>query len=161
MDDIIQFLLAYNNNINVCDYFEEIHTKICVDSKYNMNDVLLTIIDILIQKHSSIDILTYDHIIPLLEYMIKQIRLNGIIMTRDKKKLVDIYTPIIPTLYQNSEFTKHVNRYIASVSITNNMMSLFTVTRELPPPLITIDDLLHRVERLENEIRELKLLVSK
>jgi hypothetical protein len=161
MDDIIQFLLAYNNNINVCDYFAEIQTKICADSKYNMNDVLLTIIDILIQKHSSIDILVYDHIIPLLEYMIKQIRLNGIIMTRDKKKLVDIYTPIIPTLYQNSEFTKHVNRYIASVSITNNMMSLFTVARELPPPPITIDDLLRRVERLENEIRELKLLVSK
>jgi hypothetical protein len=159
MENIIQFILTYNNS-NVVEYFIELRTKINSVPNCDTNDVLFTIIDILIKKHDVVDILTYDHIIPLLEYIIKQARLNGPIMTRDGKKLIDLYMEIKPTLYQNSEFTKHVNRYIESVSITNNMMSLFNNTLPSSPHKqsvpITMEELLQRVERLENEVRELK-----
>lgn len=159
MDNIIQFVLEYNNN-NVGDYCNELSKKIYLEPNYDLNDVLFAIIDLLIKTHDSVDILTYDYIIPLLEYIIKNVRVNGVIMTRDKTKLSDMYTSIEPTLYPDSEFTKHVIKYIKSVSISNNMMLLFNTntptsshTKVIP---ITIDELLKRVEKLENEVRELK-----
>ena len=156
MENIIQFILAYNNG-NVEEYFNELH----IEPEYNTTDVLFAIIDILIKKHDSIDIITYDYIIPLLEYIVKQVRINGIITTRCGKRLIDMYIEIIPTLYPNAEFSKHVNRYVESVSITNNMMSLFTnhMPQSQPKPSvpITTNELLRRIELLENEVHELKL----
>ena len=157
MDNIIQFILAYNNTINISCYYNEICTKIYTEPDCNKNDVLFAIIDVLVINHNSVNILTYNNVIPLLEYIIKQLRLNGVIMLNSGITLSDMYKPIVPTLYPDSEFAKHVNRYIESVSISNNMMSLFNIKpspqKNIP---ITIDELLQRVERLENEVRELK-----
>jgi hypothetical protein len=158
MENIIQFILAYDNS-NVEEYFTELCTKLYSEPKCTINDVLFAIINIVIKKHDSVDIITYDYIIPLVEYIIKQVRLNGVITTRHGKKLIDMYMEIIPTLYPNSEFSKHVERYTKSVSITNNMMSLFTNHMPSQPKQsvpITIEELLQRIERLENEVSELK-----
>jgi hypothetical protein len=158
MENIIQFILAYDNS-NVEEYFNELSIKLYYEPKYDTNDVLFEIINILIEKHDSIDIRTYDYIIPLVEHIIKQVRLNGIIITRCGKKLIDMYMEIIPTLYPNTEFSTHVERYIKSISITNNMMSLFTINiRSQPKQLVPIrmEELLQRIELLENEVRELK-----
>ena len=158
MENIIHFILAYDNS-NVEEYFNELSIKLYYEPKYDTNDVLFEIINILIKKHDSIDICTYDYIIPLVEYIIKQVRLNGIIITRCGKKLIDMYMEIIPTLYPNTEFSTHVERYIKSISITNNMMSLFTINMRSQPKQsvpIRMEDLLQRIELLENEVRELK-----
>lgn len=158
MENIIQFILAYNNS-NVEEYFTELCKKIYFEPNYDINNTLFAIIDILISHHDSANIITYDHIIPLLEYIIKQVRLNGVIMTHDGKKLIDMYIEIKSTLYPNSEFSKHVKVFIESVSIANNMMSLFSMTmpsQHTQPTRITIEELLKRVEILENEVRELK-----
>ena len=157
MDNIIQFILTYSNTIGINDYYNEICTQIQLEPNLNKNDVLFTIIDILITKHDSVDIRTYDNIIPLLEYIIKQLRLNSVLISKSGMTLLDMYKSIAPTLYPDSEFTKHVNRYIEAVSTVNNMMSLFTIKTPVNQPTpITIDELLQRIERLENEVRELK-----
>ena len=157
MENIIQFILAYSNN--PVEYFTELCKKIYSEPNYNITDALFAIIDILISHHDSADIMTYNYIIPFIEYIIKQVRLNGVIMTRDGKKLIDMYIEIKSTLYPNSEFSKHVKEFIESVSIANNMMSLFSMTipsHHTQPTRITIEELLQRVEILENEVRELK-----
>lgn len=157
MDNIIQFILAYNNTISINDYYNEICKQIQLEPNFNKHDMLFSIIDILIGKHDSADILIYDYIIPLLEYIIKQVRLDGIIMSKSGMTLIDMYKEILPKLYPDSEFSKHVNRYIESVSITNNMMSLFSIKAPVKETThITINDLLKRIEQLENEVRELK-----
>lgn len=163
MENIIQFIFEYNNSLNLDEYFNELCTKINSFPNYDITDALLAIIDILIKKHDSIDILTYDYIIPFLEYIIKQVKLNGTVMTRCGKKLIDMYMEIELTLYPNSVFSDHVKRYIKSVSIANNMMSLFTnnmPSHHKQSSPTTMEELLQRIEILENEVRELKLKLS-
>ena len=165
MDNILQFVFAYNNS-NVCNYFNEICSKLYLEPICDITDVLFAIIDTLIKTHNLADILKYNHIIPLVEYIIKQVKLKGVVMTRDKIPLIDVYKKIITTLYPNSEFAKHVHRYIDSVSIDNNIMLLFKSSpikqsnQEFEsvslPKTINIEDLLQRIEKLENEVRELK-----
>jgi hypothetical protein len=157
MDNIIQFILAYDNTVSINDYYNEICDQIQLEPNFNKNDMLFAVIDILIKKHDSADILTYDYIIPLLEYIIKQVRLNGVITSKSGMTLIDTYKEILPRLYPDSGFAKHVNRYIESVSLANNMMSLFNIkTPVKQTPHITMDDLLKRIEKLENEVLELK-----
>lgn len=157
MDNIIQFILAYNNTVSINDYYNDICKQIQLEPNFNKNDMLFAIIDILIKKHDSADILIYDYIIPLLEYIIKQVRLDGIIMSKSGITLIDVYKEIVSKLYPNSEFSKHVNRYIESVSVANNMMSLFSIKTPVKETThITMDDLLKRIDKLEHEVRELK-----
>ena len=163
IQEIIQFILQYNTNINVEIYYTEISEKIdkINNTPINITDILFMVIDLFTESASSSVNLEYDNLVSLLDYIIKQIKLNngaGSIKNQGGQTLVDKYNILIPILDPNSKLAQHIQRYIKSASMITNMLSLFSMGHNThQPPPITLDELVQRIVQLEHDVRELKL----